>query len=155
MTGKDILLIKNYLSTHCLQYQDSINTMVAKRTAGKIFSFEEHIAALIYAQLTNQTQWSRIVPHLKEIDELFFNYNPQEIRKHSGSYFSNRLFSLKCGNISTSAQMNNLHRNIDKMQAISDEYGSMDAFVTSAPAQQIVKLLSDGKSKYVVPDSAS
>ena len=148
MTGNDILEMRSYLTSNCLQYNDSINVMVTKRKAGKVFSLEEHIAALIYAQLTNQTKWSRIVPHLPEIDALFFNYDPKEIKKHPSSYFAEGIFALKCGNISTKAQMNNLHRNIATMETITAEYGSMDAFVTSAPAQQIIELLSAGKSKY-------
>lgn len=150
MTGSDVLLIKEYLIANCLQYEDAIHVMVAKRREGKQFSFKEHIAALIYAQLTNQTKWSRIVPHLAEIDELFFYYEPKEIRKHHGSYFADGIFDLKCGNRSTKAQMNNLHKNLDTMERIADEYGSMDAFVTSAPALRIVEMLSSKKSKYKI-----
>lgn len=148
MTGNDILAMRSYLISNSLRYNDAINEMVAKRKAGKVFSLEEHIAALVYAQLTNQTKWSRIVPHLPEIDALFFHYNPLEIKKRPASYFADGIFALKCGNISTKAQMNNLHKNIGTMELISEEYGSMDAFVTSAPAQQIVALLSTGRSKY-------
>lgn len=74
MTGEDILSMKAYLVANCLQYDDAIHIRVAERKTGKQFSFEEHIAALVYAQLTNQTKWSRIVPHLSEIDKLFFYY---------------------------------------------------------------------------------
>lgn len=148
MTGNDIFLMRSYLISNSLRYNDAINAKVAERKSGKVFSLEEHIAALIYAQLTNQTKWSRIVPHLAEIDELFFYFNPQEIKKHPGSYFAEGIFALKCGNISTKAQMNNLHRNIETMESIAAEFGSMDAFVTSASAQRIVELLSTGKSKY-------
>lgn len=148
MTGNDVLLMRSYLISNSLRYNDAINAKVAERKIGKVFSLEEHIAALIYAQLTNQTKWSRIVPHLAEIDELFFYYNPQEIKKHPGSYFAEGIFSLKCGNISTKAQMNNLHRNIETMESIAAKFGSMDAFVTSAPAQKIIELLSGGKSMY-------
>lgn len=148
MTGNDLLSMRNYLIANSLQYNDAINVMVAKRKAGKVFTLEEHIAAFVYAQLTNQTKWSRIVPHLEEIDALFFHYDLQEIKKRSGSYFVDGIFALKCGNISTKAQMNNLHKNISTMETIVVEYGSMDAFVTSAPAQRIVEMLSSGKSKY-------
>ena len=148
MTGKDLLSIRDYLIANSLQYSDAIHVMVAKRKSGKTFTLEEHIAALVYAQLTNQTKWSRIVPHLTEIDDLFFRYDPQEIKKYPGSYFSDGIFALKCGNISTKAQMNNLQKNIATMESIVAEYGSMDAFVTSAPAQHIVEMLSSGKSKY-------
>lgn len=150
MNGNDIILMREYLTSNCLQYNDAIHIMIAERKAGKHFSFEEHISALVYAQLTNQTKWSRIVPHLEEIDTLFFHYDPQEIKKHPGTYFSNGIFDLKCGNKSTRAQMNNLHKNIATMERIVAEFGSMDTFVTSAPAQQIVEILSSGKSKYKI-----
>lgn len=150
MNGTDLLLMKDYLTSNCLKYDDTIHVMVARRQSGMSFSFEEHIAALVYAQLTNQTKWSRIVPHLAEIDRLFFYYNPQEIKKYPGDYFADRLFALKCGNISTKAQMGKLHKNILTMETIAEEYGSMDAFVTSAPAHCIVELLSSAKSKYKI-----
>ena len=148
MTGEDILLMKEYLTANCLQYDDAIHVRVAERKAGKQFSLEEHIAALVYAQLTNQTKWSRIVPHLAEIDELFFYYDPQEIKKYPGSYFADGIFALKCGNISTKAQMNSLHKNIATMESITNEYGSMDVFVTSVSPLRMVEMLSSGKSKY-------
>lgn len=148
MTGEDILSMKAYLAANCLQYDDAIHVRVAERKTGKQFSFEEHIAALVYAQLTNQTKWSRIVPHLSEIDKLFFYYDPQKIKNHPGSYFADGIFALKCGNISTKAQMNSLHKNITTMEKIANEYGSMDAFVTSVAPLQVVELLSSGKSKY-------
>lgn len=148
MTGEDILLMKEYLTSNCLQYDDAIHVRVAERRAGKHFSLEEHISALVYAQLTNQTKWSRIIMHLAEIDELFFYYDPQEIKKHPGSYFADGIFALKCGNISTKAQMNSLHKNIATMESIINEYGSMDVFVTSVSPLRMVEMLSSGKSKY-------
>ena len=148
MTGKDILLMKEYLNANCLRYDDAIHVRVAERIAGKRFSLEEHISALVYAQLTNRTKWSRIVPHLSKIDELFFYYDPKEIKKHSASYFADGIFALKCGNVSTKAQMDSLHKNIATMESIIVEYGSMDEFVTSKSPLQIVDMLSSGKSKY-------
>ena len=44
--------------------------------------------------------------------------------------------------------MDNLHKNIGTMMRIIDTYGSMDAFVTSAPAQKVVSMLSDAKSEF-------
>ena len=143
-----IFQMRTYLSSSCLQYDDAIHIMVAQRNNGKVFSLENHIAGLIYSQLTNQTKWSRIVPHLNEIDALFFHYDPQKIKERDYSYFTDGLFALKCGNISTNAQMKNLHRNIATMERIVNDYGSMDAFILSAPAYKIVEMLSSPKSKY-------
>lgn len=147
---KDIAIVRmrDYLARNCMQYDDAINMMVAKREKGKVFSIEDHVAALIYAQLTNQTKWSRIVPHLQEIDQLFFHYDISEIKKKSATYFSEGIFKLHCGNISTKAQMNSLHYNIGIMERICEEYGSMDGFVLSAPTYQIIEAISSAKSKY-------
>lgn len=148
MKGHELLLMRDYLKDQCLQYDDAIHVMVAKRKAGKKFSLSDHIAGLIYAQLTNQTKWSRIVPHLKEIDQLFFSYDVDKIKTQTGDYFANGIFALKCGNISTKAQMRGLQHNIEVMEKLIKEYGSMDAFVLSAPAYKIVEVLSAPKSKY-------
>lgn len=148
MNGTEILMMREYLVANSLQYDDEIHIKVAERKEGKQFSFEEHIAALVYAQLTNQTTWSRIVPNLDKIDELFFYYDPYEIKKHPGSYFAEGIFSLKCGNRSTRAQMNYIHENIATMEMIVNDYGSMDTFVLSNSPLQIVELLAFTKSKY-------
>ena len=148
MTGEELLKMRDYLTQMCKQYDDSIHVMVAQRKNGKCFTLEDHIAGLVYAQLTNQTKWSRIVPHLKEIDALFFNYDPKKIKSMSPTYFSDALFKLKCGNISTAAQMRGLAHNVEIMEALTEKYGSMDAFILSAPAHIIVDKLSSARSEY-------
>jgi hypothetical protein len=44
--------------------------------------------------------------------------------------------------------MKALHVNIETVESIISEYGSMDAFVTSRPTREIVSLLSGSGSKY-------
>ena len=148
MNGQALLLMRDFLKRECLGYNDSIHVMVTQRKAGKTFSLEEHIAGMVYALLSNQTEWSRIVPHLKDIDQLFFRYNPQKIKDTPASYFAEGIFALKCGNVSTAAQMRGLAYNIGIMERLAARYGSMDAFVTSAPPHKIVAMLSDAKSSY-------
>lgn len=148
MAGEYLTVMNDYLNQHGCGYSGEISKMVLARNNGKVFSFPEHIAGFVYALLTNQTKWSRIVPHLSEIDELFFHYDPVLIKAKDGPYFASRLFALKCGNISTSAQMDNLSKNIETMECIISEFGSMDTFITSEPAYKIVKKLSGNKSKY-------
>lgn len=46
--------------------------------------------------------------------------------------------------------MNSLHKNIATMESIINEYGSMDAFVTSVSPLRMVEMLSSGKSKYKI-----
>lgn len=39
--------------------------------------------------------------HLSEIDMLFFDYDPEQIKAMPAVYFSDALFEMKCSNIST------------------------------------------------------
>lgn len=75
MNAESLTLMRAFLLENGVRYNDSINEMVVRRNRGETFSFEAHLSAMIYAMLTNQTKWSRIVPHLPEIDDLFFHYN--------------------------------------------------------------------------------
>lgn len=148
MKSEYLFKIDSYLRDRGLRYEDSINDMVAARENGKEFSLQEHIAGLVYALLTNQTKWSRIVPHLEEIDELFHYYDPDYIKSRAGSYFAKGLFAIKCGNMSTGKQMDALTKNVEVMERIVAEYGSMDAFITSDRPHRIVKKLATPGSKY-------
>lgn len=150
MNAESLTLMRTFLLENGVQYNDSISEMAVRRNKGETFSFSEHLSALIYAMLTNQTKWNRIVPHLPEIDELFFFYDPKEIKQHPGTYFSDGIFKLKCGNISTAAQMKYLTQNILVMEKIVDDYGSMDEFITSEPAHKIIRKLSSYRSPYKI-----
>lgn len=139
-----LFIIRDFLDSKGLRYESTLN----QRKEGKKYSICEHIRALIYATLTNQTKWHRIESHLMEIDELFLNYDPVILKSTSGEYFADKLFELKCGNISTTSQMNALSYNINVLESIEKEYGSLDLFVLSSPAYEIVQILSKKNSKY-------
>lgn len=140
--------IRDFLDSRGLRYESTLNDQIEERKKGKKYSICEHIRALIYAMLTNQTKWHRIESHLMEIDELFLNYDPVILKSTAGEYFANKLFELKCGNISTISQMNALSYNINILESIEKEYGSLDLFVLSSPAHEMVQVLSKKNSKY-------
>ena len=143
-----IKIIKDYLTGRGVLYDSSLAEEIRNRSAGKKYTINDHVHAMIYALLTNQTKWVRIEPHLEEIRELFFDYDPEIILKTEPSIFSNGLFRLKCGNMSTEAQMLVLADNIRTFYRIEDEYGSVDAFITSEPADIIAVKLSKDSSPY-------
>ena len=144
-----LLVMRDYLVENSLINIDtSLETRVRERNAGKRFSLQDHVRGLIYAQLTNQTVWSRILPHLNEIDRLFYHYDIGQIQDTPWEQLAAGLFRLKCGNISTEAQMKYLSENIRTLQRIDADYGHIDSFVTSAPAYKIVKMLSESSSSY-------
>ncbi len=146
--GKYLLVIRKYLKSKGLGYNTSLTAEIKKRKAGKQYTIRDHIRAIIYSLLSNQTKWYRVEPHLSEIDELFYGYDPERILDSDASYFCEGLFNLKCGNMSTKAQMEALPNNIQTFRRIEDEYGSIDSFITSEPADIIVEKLSKGSSPY-------
>lgn len=140
--------IRDYLESKGLRYEGSLNWQLAARKGGKQYSMQEHIRAMVYSMISNRTKWHRIEPHLSKIDDLFFNYDPVALKSATGRYFADKLFDIKCGNISTKSQMNALSYNIHIFESIEKEYGSLDEFVTSKPAYEIVRDLSSNGSPY-------
>ncbi|KAF0092547.1 MAG: putative N-glycosylase-DNA lyase protein [Fusobacteria bacterium] len=143
-----INLICKYLSDKNIYFDDlSHLENIKARNEGKIFSFSENIRGLVYAQLSNQTKWSKIVSKLKEIDKLFFDYDRVKILNIPDDYFYNGIFKLKCGNIATKKQMISLKDNIHMLELIEKDYGSLDNFYESYSASRIATILSSGKYK--------
>lgn len=128
-------------------YPSSLIDLVSERASGRKFDFSEHLRGLLYSQLSAQTEWNRIVPHLPEIDKLFFDYDAREILEHNAQYFIDGITSLKCGSRCTARQMRGLHQNILVMKSIEAEFGSLDAYVTSSDPRTIVNDLSRGSHK--------
>ena len=145
-----IRIMKDYLTERGVLYDSTLAEEIRNRSAGKKYTINDHVHAMIYALLTNQTKWIRIEPHLEEIRELFFDYDPEKILQTEPSLFSNGLFRLKCGNMSTEAQMLVLADNIRTFYRIEDDYGSVDDFITSEPADVIAEKLSKNSSPYKI-----
>ena len=146
--GSYLTVIRSYLESKGLGYNTSLTEEIEKRRAGKQYTIRDHIRGMIYSMLTNQTKWYRVEPHLPEIDKLFYDYDPEKIMAADPTFFCTGLFDMKCGNMSTNAQMKALPDNIQVFRKIENEHGSIDAFITSEPADVIVQNLSDGSSPY-------
>lgn len=141
-------VIRDFLKAKGLLYDSYMLVEIEKRRNRKEYTLRDHVKGMIYSMLSAQTKWHRIEAHLKEIDELFYEYEPDRVLATEPEYFCQGLFGLKCGSRSTKAQMNALADNIRNFQRIQDEYGSVDAFVTAEPPEDIVRKLSKNVSKY-------
>lgn len=142
-----LLEMKDYLIQRKLLYSNTFPHLVVERKQGRQFSFEEHVKGFVYSQLSAQTQWHRIVPHLKGIDELFHQYDYNWLASCDMQILIDGIKNLKCGSRCTAHQMSHIHQNLEKLKEIEREYGSLDAYVTSKPATEIVKELSSGRYK--------
>ena len=148
MNKNTVLKVKNYLEERGIIDIDNEESKMDQRAKGREFPLSEHIQGMIYSLLSAQTVWANIERNMPGIDKLFFYYDPDEIRKHDFQYYVDGLARLRCRSRLTNNQMKALHGNIDTMERIVSEYGSMDKFVTSRSQLEIVKLLSDPGSKY-------
>ncbi|WP_155832597.1 hypothetical protein [Butyrivibrio sp. AE3006] len=142
--------IKEYLKNKGIADIDNEQSKMQLRAEGKVFSTEEHLQGMTYSLLSAQTVWANIERNFAGIDRLFFYYDKDEIKKHDYTYFVMGLKRLGCGSRLTNAQMKALHENIATVEKIISEYGSMDAFVTSRPQRDVVKLMSSNGSKYKI-----
>lgn len=143
-----LFAMQDYFEENNLPRTSPIDTAVAERKAGKQYTLSDHIRGLIYSLLTSQTVWASVVPKLPQIDRVFHCYDPEWLKTASASELTNALYDLKCGNISTSAQIKALPKNIAVFEMIEAKYGSMDAYVTSQPPISTVKALSNPTSPY-------
>lgn len=140
--------VKRYIEKNNLAHLDNEKSKMQLRSEGKIFSLQEHVKGIIYSLLSAQTVWANIEKNMPMIDMLFFDYDIKKIKQYDYTYYVDGLAKLRCRSRLTNAQMKQLHNNIDTIEKIVADYGSMDKFVTSAPQDEIVAMLSDSSSKY-------
>ncbi|MBE0451894.1 MAG: hypothetical protein IBX70_13795 [Clostridia bacterium] len=144
--------IRDYLVQNGIDFENhDLIRNIKDRKNGRVFTFDDNIKGLIYAQLSNQTKWKNIAPKLPHIDQLFFNYEKRKLLETPASYFYEGIFKLKCGNIATKNQMKSLAENIHTLERIERDFGSLDEFYSSYPTPQLAKILSSGeyKMKYI------
>lgn len=142
-----INILIEWCNTHRL-VNGKLGKKVRQREEGKEFSFKEHLQGMIYALLSNQTNWGRnIAPRLHLIDGIFHNYDVEFIKSKNGSYFEEKIRSINCGNRQIKRQMQDLNYNISILEKIADEYGSLDNFVTAVSVSVAIKELAHGKYK--------
>lgn len=143
-----LFIMRDFLIEHGMKYDETIDNKVSARKDGKNYDFSEHLKAVVYSLLSAQRPWAEVVKHLDEIDGIFFGYDAEKILEQPDTYFVEHIRAIKCGNRSINDQMKYLPDNVATLRSIEAEYSSLDAFVTSAPAHEIVKVLTNYKSKY-------
>lgn len=143
-----LFTIQNYLKRHHMEYDVDAITSIRDRQNGKRFSLNEHIKAMVYALMTNQTVWNRIVPSLRAIDKIFHDYDADFIKTHNPDDFAEEIFCLKCGNRSTRKQMNALKGNIEVFERLEQEYGAVDIFIEEHSPEDVVAAFSQAGSAY-------
>lgn len=146
-----IKLVKESMSQINYDYSkmlSEINNIVDLRKNGKIFSFEEHLEALLLAQLSNHRWGSSTIKKNKEkLREIFKYYDRDYLKKINPDFLTNNIIAINCGNASIYRQMRALSYNISVLEKIEKDYGSLDHFVSSDDPNTLANILYDGKYK--------
>lgn len=120
---------------------------IKRRNSGAEFSLTEHVRGMIYALLSNERGWAGIEKKLGTIDAIFFLYDPQKIKSGDHEAFESQIREIRAGNRQIKKQMQALKYDIEMLERIADENGSIDAYFNSTEKYKLVKSLAEGKYK--------
>ena len=128
------------------EYNDYVNL----RKQSHIFSFKEHLSALILSQLYND-RWgdNNIRKHIDSIRIIFKDYNKDLLKEADIEEIYNKLYNIHCTNPSTRKVLSGLKKNIETLELIEKDYGSLDNFVCSEEVYKVVDKIYEGKYKLI------
>ena len=148
MNKEVVFRIKNYLKANGIADIDGKKSKMQLRAEGKKFTMREHVEGMILALISGQNKWYRVERQLDNIQKLFCDYEANEILKHDGDYYLQGLKRLGANGRFAERQMAEVNHNVRVLQSIEADYGAVDVFLTGSPVNEVVKKLSDSKSKY-------
>ena len=119
-------------------------TAINERKNGKVFSFNEHVEALIWSLLSNQRPWKGISDNKNNIRKIFHDFDYKYILNTDPDIFTSRLKQIKCGNRAIKKQMQSLNYNINVLLKIEAKYGTIDNYISSDEPHIIAKQISSG-----------
>ena len=139
-------LLDEYLKD---KVQDIDLTILDAVNARKSFSFEEHLKGFIYAQLSALVSWKKIKDNQSRLDEIFCDFDRQQLKEKSAEDLINEITAIKCHNpYTTKNQMRSLKANIETFERIEHDFDSLEKFITHSTPSNIIKLLADSNSTY-------
>ncbi|MBR6826251.1 MAG: hypothetical protein IKM59_06855 [Oscillospiraceae bacterium] len=134
-------------------YKEEIREIEKKKEAfsvkeTKAFLLTEHIRTMVYAQLSNNRKWQPIAENMEYIDRVFGNFDPEYIKHAEASVFVESLLKRRCGNRQIRKQMEHLKSNVETLERIERDHGSIDAYYGNHPLVTVIKSLSEPYGRY-------
>lgn len=125
---------------------ENINKYIERRNNGEVFTFSDHLKALILTQLNNH-RWgdSNIRNNIDKINDIFHNFDKNYLKVADPSDLVNELKKIHCTNPMTKKQMESIYHNITIFESIEREYGSLDNYVLNNDPSDIANGFVDGK----------
>lgn len=116
--------------------------------AAKAFPLSEHIRTMVYAQLSNNRPWERIADNMEHLDVIFCHFDPDALKAKEAARLTEEVEGLSCGNRQIQKQMQALKSNIETLERIARDHGSIDAYYQKTDLVTVIKSLSDFDGKY-------
>lgn len=118
------------------------------RGNGKTFEFSEHLRSLIISLLSNN-RWgdSNIKNNIYKINSIFHNFDRNYLKIVDSNIIISELKKIHCTNPMIKKQILALPYNIDILEKIELDYGSLDNYIVTTLPNNIVNSFSEGKYK--------
>lgn len=110
-----------------------ISKQIDKRDKGGTFTIEDHIRAMVYSMLSSGAPWARLkndidpkTRQFRSIDKIFCQYAPEALLKTDTDKLYKSVEALHYAGAYTKQQIKVLKDNIEKLQRLKKQYGSID-----------------------------
>ena len=120
---------------------------VTNGTTGSL-GLQDHVKTMVYAQLSNNRPWEPIAKNASAIDKIFLDFHIDKLKKADPADLVNDLLTIHCGNRQITRQMECLKSDIETLEKIQQENGSIDHYYQTAPLADVVKNLSQDTGRY-------
>lgn len=111
-------------------------------------TLSDHIKAMLYAQLSNNRPWQPIYNNRLTIDAIFSHYDAEALKKADPAVLVAQITQIRCGNRQIKKQMQNLKANIETLEKIETEYGSISHYYAVTELVDVIKSLSQSGKPY-------
>jgi hypothetical protein len=74
-------LLDEYLKNNTKNTDLTIINAAENRKKGKSFGFNEHLRGIVLSLLSSQADWGKIYTNKQYIEDLFFNFDKEKIKK--------------------------------------------------------------------------
>ncbi len=83
---------------------------------------QEHVKAMVYAQLSNNRPWQKIESSMAEIDKIFCDFDIDMLKAKSSEEILSQILEIKSGNRAIRIQTANLNVNIETLEKINKDF---------------------------------
>ena len=111
-------------------------------------ALSDHVKAMVYAQLSNNRPWQPIYDNRLKIDSIFSHYDTDLLKKANPANLVDEITKIHCGNRQIKRQMQSLRSNIETLERIQADHGSISGYYATTNLVDVIKSLSQSGKNY-------